>query len=266
MQALTDVIEPLSLDEAYLDLAGDVRHNRETSAATQLAELARRVKAEIGISISIGLAPNKFLAKLASDMDKPRGFWVIGHREAEAVLADMPVSAIHGIGPATQKRLAARGITKIRQLQSMTDAELKGHFGKFGDRLAMFVRGNDPRRVKPDRETKSISNETTFREDLRAPDDLVSIVLPLCEKVAERLVRAGLSGRTVVLKLKTADFQLLTRNVRLSTPTQRAETLLAAAERLIAREADGRAFRLIGIGVHDLDDATSADPPDLFSQ
>ncbi len=264
MLALTPVIEPLSLDEAYLDLSPTVRNDAGTAPAVLLASLAKRVKAEIGISISIGLAPNKFLAKLASDMDKPRGFAVIGAGEAERVLAPMPVGRIHGIGPATQTKLNARGITEIAQLQAMTDDELKLTFGKFGDRLAAFVRGQDQRRVSPRQAAKSVSNETTFRENLSAPDDLIDAVRPLCARVSERLKTSGYAGQTIVLKLKTAGFQTLTRNRRLAAPTQRADVLEACARQLIVREADGRAFRLIGIGVADLSPASDADPPDLF--
>ncbi|MEM9030234.1 MAG: DNA polymerase IV [Pseudomonadota bacterium] len=264
MLELTPVIEPLSLDEAYLDLADDVRHDPTQPPAVLLARLAKQVKAQIGISISIGLAPNKFLAKLASDLDKPRGFAVIGANEAEAVLAPMSVGRIHGIGPATQAKLEARGISEIRQLQAMSDEELKAQFGRFGARLAAFVRGRDPRNVSSRRATKSVSSETTFREDLSRAEDLIAAVRPMCESVARRLQRSGYAGGTVVLKLKTSDFQVLTRNRRLATPTQRDSVLSACAEQLIAKEADGRSFRLIGIGVTDLTAADDADPPDLF--
>ena len=266
MRELTDVIEPLSLDEAYLDLADDVRHDPATPPALLLARLAQRVKSEIGISISIGLAPNKFLAKLASDMDKPRGFAVIGAGEAEAVLAPMPVGRIHGIGPQTQAKLKARGITEIRQLQAMSETELKASFGRLGERLAAFVRGRDPRRISPARRTKSVSNETTFRRDLEQLDDLVAALKPLCERVSERLGAGGHAGRTIVLKLKTANFQILTRNHSLAVPTQRSDVIASAAVRLLEKEADGRAFRLIGVGVSDLVPASEADPPDLFVQ
>lgn len=265
MLELTPIIEPLSLDEAYLDLSDDVRHQPDLQPAVLLAGLAKRVKAQVGISISIGLAPNKFLAKLASDMDKPRGFAVIGSAEARRVLAPMPVGRIHGIGPAMQAKLEARGITEIRQLQSMSDDELRSNFGKFGGRLAEYVRGRDPRRVTPTRVAKSVSSETTFGLNLSSADDLRNAVEPLCNKVAERLARSGLAGRTITLKLKTADFQVLTRNRRLSTPTQRPDVLKSCASHLIQREANGRSFRLIGIGVSDLSPAADADLPDLFT-
>ena len=265
MLELTDVIEPLSLDEAYLDLSAGARRHPETAAAIALAGLAQRVKSEIGITISIGLAPNKFLAKLASDLDKPRGFAVIGSREAPALLAPMPVTRIHGIGPATQRRLAADGITIIAELQAMSQEALRARFGRFGERLAAYVRGGDPRAVTPERETKSVSSETTFARDTAALDDLLAAAAPLCARVADRLARSTLAGRTLVLKLKTSDFRILTRNRRLAQPTQRADVLMAAATPLIAREADGRLFRLIGVSVADLAPGGAADPPDLFT-
>ncbi|MEO0730251.1 MAG: DNA polymerase IV [Pseudomonadota bacterium] len=267
MLSLTPTIEPLSLDEAYLDLRADVRHDPETSPAVLLAELAKSVRRECGISISIGLAPNKFLAKLASDLDKPRGYAVIGEAEAEHVLADMPVAKIHGVGPQTAKKLESGGITHIHQLQAMADDELRLRFGRFGYRLAQYIRGRDPRVVSSRRKSKSVSAETTFRQDLTSPSDLLAAVSPLCDRVAERLREKHRAGRTVVLKLKTSQFQSLTRNHQLQAPTSRADTLRAVAERLVTREADGRSFRLIGIAVADLvTDSETADPPDLFSQ
>ncbi|MEL6226636.1 MAG: DNA polymerase IV, partial [Pseudomonadota bacterium] len=265
MLEVTPVIEPLSLDEAYLDLTADTRLDVTRPPAVQLAALAKRVRAEVGISISIGLAPNKFLAKLASDLDKPRGFAVIGAAEAEAALAPMKVSKIHGIGPQTAKKLEAGGVTHIHQLQAMADEELRQRFGKFGDRLSLYIRGQDPRRVTTDRVAKSVSAETTFHDNMARADDLVTAVAPLCDRVAQRLADKGVAGQTVVLKLKTADFQSLTRNRRLATPTNDVGVLLSCAEQLIRREADGRSFRLIGIGLADLTEATSTNAqPDLF--
>ena len=141
---------------------------------------------------------------------------------------------------------------------------LVARFGKFGHRLAQFAQGEDDRKVTRSRPAKSISGETTFRADLRSADHLIDAVRPLCDRVASRLVRADLGGLTVVLKLKTANFQVLTRNHRLADPTRRAEVILRAAEAMIRREADGRAFRLIGIGVTDLRPGEESDPPDLF--
>ncbi len=264
MLELTPTIEPLSLDEAYLDLAGDVRHNANRAPAVLLAELAKRVKADVGISISIGLAPNKFLAKLASDMEKPRGFSVIGRSEAMAVLAPMPVSRIHGVGPAMNRQLATAGIHTIEQLQRMSEQEIQTLFGKFGRKLAAYVRGEDPRGVSNVRASKSVSAETTFSVDKQSADDLIQASDRLCLRVAERLQRSELSGATLVVKLKTADFRTHTRNRKLPAPTQRADVLQQHANQILREECDGRWFRLIGIGVADVGPAEGADPPDLF--
>ena len=260
----TPVIEPVSLDEAYLDLAAEHRIGG-APAASALALIGARVEAEVGISVSIGLSANKFLAKLASEMRKPRGFSVIGAAEARALLAPLPVAKINGVGAMTAARLEAGGIRSIGDLQGLSEMQLVTRFGKLGRRLALFAHGLDDRRVTPDRATKSISAETTFRLDTGDPGVLVETARGLCERVAANLARKDLAGGTVVLKLKTSDFKLLTRSRRLEVPTQRATVLLEAALRLVEREADGRRrFRLIGIGADELVPAAAADPPDLF--
>lgn len=259
----TPLIEPVSLDEAYLDLSPGTRLV-DRPAAVLLARLQRAIEQRVGITVSVGLSYNKFLAKLASDRDKPRGFAVIGCAEAETILATLPVKAVHGIGEATARRMAEQGITMVAQLQQLPEAELVARWGKFGRSLAMLVHGADPRRVTPDRPAKSISAETTFSRDQTSLPALRQALAELCGRVADRLQRSGLAGGTVVLKLKTADFRVITRNHRLSFPTQRAETLIRHGDSLLSREADGRAFRLIGIGVADLCPAAEADPPDLF--
>ena len=259
----TAVIEPVSLDEAYLDLAEAHRIDMELPAIA-LARIAARVEAEVGITVSVGLSANKFLAKLASELRKPRGFSVIGAAEAKAFLAPLAVAKIHGVGAATAARLEASGVRTIADLQGRSEMQLVTELGRFGRRLARFAQGDDDRHVTPDRATKSISAETTFRRDTNRAADLCETARPLSERVAAQLVRKELAGQTLVLKLKTADFKLLTRNKRLEFPTQRASVLLEAALPLIEREADGRAFRLIGIGVDSLGPADAADPPDLF--
>lgn len=259
----TPMVEPLSLDEAYLDLSEGVRLV-ERAPAVILARLQRAIERRVGITVSAGLSYNKFLAKMASDRNKPRGFSVIGRAEARTLLAPMEVGALFGVGAATAARLEQAGIATIGQLQDMAEAELVTRFGKFGRALYLMARGEDGRRINPDRPAKSVSNETTFARDIRDPARLLAALEPLAAKVAGRLERAGLAGRTVVLKLKTADFKLLTRNHRLPVATARADQMLRVAAPLLEREADGRAFRLIGIGVSDLCAATEADPPDLF--
>ena len=263
MRAATPVIEPVSLDEAYLDLS-DAHRLGSGLPPELLARIARDVEIEVGITVSIGLAPNKFLAKLASERDKPRGFSVIGHIEARSFLSRLPVGKINGVGPATVRRLEAGGIATIGDLQHLSESELVVRFGRFGRRLAQYARGDDDRAVTPDRPTKSISAEDTFARDTASAVELLAEAQRLSERVAGQLVRYKLAAGTVTVKLKTARFALLTRSRRLAVPTQKAAVLFETARPLIEREADGRAFRLIGIGADTLAPETEADPPDLF--
>ena len=263
MQALTPLVEPLSIDEAFMDLAGTDSLHR-TSPARTLAVLARRVEEVHGITVSIGLSYNKFLAKIASDLDKPRGFAVIGRAEAQAFLADRPVTLLWGVGPAMQRRLAADGITRIGELARLGETALVTRYGRIGRRLWSCARGEDDRPVDPSREVKSVSSEITLDTDISDPEQLRPILWQLAETVARRMKKAGVLGRVVTLKLKTADFRLLTRSRRLSGPTRSAEAMYGVAERLLTREADGRAFRLIGVGTHDLIDAAESPQGDLL--
>ena len=270
--AATPIVEPVSLDEAYLDLGGTETLHRRHPAAT-LAEVARRIEREIGITVSIGLSFNKLLAKLASEMDKPRGFGVIGQAEAEGFLAARPVRVLPGVGRVMAAKLEADGITTVGALQRVSRAELAHRFGAYGAHLAELARGRDDRRVEPDREAKTLSAETTFESDLADADALRTELWPLCEKVARRLKTAGLAGRTVVLKLKTASFQILTRRRQVKQLTHLAEDLYAVAgpllDKEVAQPADGgpktrRRFRLIGVGMSDLAPAESDPIRDLF--
>jgi len=259
----TPMIEPVSLDEAYLDLGPGVRLV-ERPPAVLLARLVAAIESRVGITVSAGLSYNKFLAKLASDRDKPRGFSVIGRADATRILAELPVRALWGVGAATARRMAEQGIATVAQLQAMPEAELSARWGKFGRQLAGLVHGIDHRPVTPDRPAKSVSTETTFARDIKDTAALARALEPLAVSVARRLAREDAAGRTVVLKLKTADFRLITRHHRLSDPTGRAEPILRTGLILLNRLADGRPFRLIGIGVTDLCPAAEADPPDLF--
>jgi DNA polymerase-4 len=265
MLETTPLVQPISIDEAFLDLTGTERLHGGPPSRT-LALLARRVERELGITISIGLSYNKFLAKLASDLDKPRGYAVIGRAEAQDFLADRPVTQIWGVGPALERRLAGEGIIKIGQLREFKEAELVARYGAMGRRLHRFARGEDERRVEPERVTKSISAETTFDRDIAEPKELAAELWPLCETVARRLVAAGLAAGGVTLKLKTPAFRIITRAHRLPAPTQRAELLFREGLRLLEREAGGAPYRLIGIGADALADAREADPPDLFDE
>ena len=264
----TPIIQPVSLDEAYLDLSDEARADgegeREGPPAIALADVARRIEREVGITVSIGLSHNKFLAKLASDLEKPRGYSVIGRDETKSFLAPLPVRKINGVGEVTAHKMIETGIETIGQLQEMPEAELVGRFGKFGRRLAGYAQGRDNRKVTIGGAAKSVSAETTFARDINGTDELLLAIKPLCARVAARLVCGGHAGGTVVLKLKTGNFKLLTRNRQLPNPTQKAEVIYQQAVDLIEREADGRYFRLVGIGVGDICPAAEADPPDLF--
>jgi DNA polymerase-4 len=254
MLEVTPLVEPLSIDEAFLDLTGTARLHGMSPALT-LAHLITRIADTVGISASVGLSHNKFLAKLASDLEKPRGFSVLGKAETLSFLASKPVGFIWGVGKAMQEELAKGGITMISQLQQMEKNELMRRHGAMGARLYHLSRGEDQRIVSTDDHSKSISAETTFNTDIADRDELERILWPLAEKVSRRAKAEGVAGHTVVLKLKTADFKLRTRNVSLADPTLLANRIYDAALPLLQREATGTSFRLIGIGITGLVEA-----------
>lgn len=262
MQELTPLVEPISIDEAFLDLAGTERLHHASPAVT-LARFAGKVESELGISISIGLSYAKFLAKVASDMDKPRGFSVIGRGEAVAFLAGRPVGLIPGIGRASAERLAAAGLRLIGDLRSAGDETLFRSAGRDGPRLKRLANGIDERKVEPRREARSVSSETTLDSDLSRFEDLEPVLWRLCERTAKRLKAQALAGRTVTLKLKTAEFRSITRAGRLPEPTQLAARLFSLGRALLARECAGPRYRLIGIGASDLSPPETADHGDL---
>ena len=262
MRGLTPQVEPLSIDEAFMDLAGTERLHG-VPPAIALGRFATRVENEIGITASIGLSYCKFLAKIASDFEKPRGFSVIGQEEAVSFLAKQPVTMIWGVGKAFAATLKRDGIRQIGQLQQMDRGDLMRRYGSMGDRLYHLSRGLDDRKVNPDQDTKSVSAETTFNTDLAAAEDLVPVLRRLSERVSERLKKAGLAGRTVTLKLKSSDFKTRTRNRQLTDPTRLADRIFQTGLELLRRETDGTTYRLIGIGVSDFMDLDRADPPDL---
>jgi DNA polymerase-4 len=265
MLELTPLVEPVSIDEAFLDLSGTERLHHGSPAVT-LARFARRVEGEIGISISVGLSYNKFLAKIASDLEKPRGFSIIGRQEAAEFLADKSVSIIPGIGSAAQARLSKAGVTLISHLRDTSLRTLFEALGRDSQRLSKLAWGEDGRPVTPERETKSISAETTFDTDLRAFEDLEPTLWRLSEKVSRRLKAAGLAGQSVTLKLKDREFRLLTRTRSGLPPTQLAVRLFEPARQLLKTACDGTAYRLIGIGAADLCDGAEADRGDLADQ
>jgi DNA polymerase-4 len=265
MRALTPLVEPLSIDEAFLDLSGTQRLHG-ASAAKTLAKLAIEVERDIGITVSIGLSGNKFLAKIASDLDKPRGFAVLGLAEAAAFLAPRPVSFIYGVGKAMEARLQNDGYRLISDLQRADEIDLMRRYGVEGRRLARLAHGRDVRVVDPSRETKSVSAETTFNKDIADFTALERILWALSERVSRRLKKQELAGSTINVKLKTADFRTRTRAASLSDPTQLAARIFDTGRELLKRETDGTSYRLVGIGVSALVPANEADPANLMDR
>lgn len=263
MRDYTPLVEPLSIDEAFLDLSG-TQSLHKGSAARTLARIVKRIESEVGVTASVGLSYNKFLAKVASDLDKPRGFAAIGMAEAPEFLATRPVGVIWGVGKALQGKLRRDGITTAGHLQRMEEAALVARYGSIGRRLYQFSRGRDNRPVAPVSVPKSVSAETTFADDIYNLDELCNRIWPLCETVSRRLKAKNLAGRTLTLKLKRADFRQITRSRTLGAPTRYAEILYRTATKMLEKEAVGPAFRLIGIGVADIVNARDADPPDLL--
>ncbi|HEY7248486.1 MAG TPA: DNA polymerase IV [Xanthobacteraceae bacterium] len=265
MSKLTPIVEPVSIDEAFMDLSGTSRLHG-TSAAKALARFAQEVEKELSITVSIGLSCNKFLAKIASDLDKPRGFAVLGRAEAGAFLAPKPVTWIFGVGKVAQQRLSRDGVRTIGDLQRLGESELMRRYGAEGRRLARLSHGSDDRCVEPERETKSISAETTFEHDLADFRPLEQRLWQLCEKVSARLKHNGLAGSTVTLKLKTADFRIRTRAQSVAQPTQLAGRIFSVGRSLLETQVDGTMFRLIGVGVSSLVAADGAELPDLVDR
>ncbi|KQP10825.1 DNA polymerase IV [Methylobacterium sp. Leaf99] len=263
MLDLTPLVEPVSIDEAFLDLSGTERLHGASPALT-LARFAARVEREIGITVSIGLSDAKFLAKIASDLDKPRGFAILGRAEAVEFLAGRPVSILPGIGQAARARLAERGIRRVSDIARADPRTLHAALGRDASRLLALARGDDPRPVRPERDTKSVSAETTFSADIAAFEALRPILWRLCEKVSGRLKRQNLAAANVTLKLKDSAFRLRTRTRGGLAPTQLAARLFADSEPLLRAACDGTPFRLLGIGGGDLCDAVHADRGDLI--
>ncbi|WBU28313.1 DNA polymerase IV [Rhodopseudomonas palustris] len=265
MHALTPLVEPLSIDEAFLDLAGTERMHGMIPAKV-LAKFVREVERDIGVTASVGLSCNKFLAKIASDLDKPRGFAALDQDEAREMLAPRPVGFIFGVGPATASRLASRGFRTIADLQRADEIEMMRQFGDEGRRLWRLARGIDDRKVVPDRGAKSISNEITFEDDIRDLATLEKILWRLSEKVSSRLKSAALSGSTITLKLKTADFRQRTRAQTIHAPTQMANRIFSVSREMLSKEVDGTAFRLIGTGVSALTEQTGPTEDDMLDR
>ena len=258
MEALTPAIQPLSLDEAFLDLTGTERLHGAPPAVL-LARLVLQMETQLGLTGSVGLSHNKFLAKIASDQDKPRGFSIIGAAETPAFLHNKPVRLIWGVGAATQSALESHGIRTFDDLLRWDRKDLGRKFGSLGDRLYHLARGQDHRPVNAHEPVKSISKETTFNEDTADPDLLDGHIWRLAEQVSDRAKARDLGGRVVTLKLKRRDFSLLTRRHALHEPTQIADRIYRTARQLFEQSADPGPFRLIGVGISELVPATEAD-------
>jgi len=253
MLELTPLVQPVSIDEAFLDLTGTTRLHNATPALS-LLRLARRIEQQLGVTVSVGLSHNKFLAKMASDLQKPRGFSVIGKAETKEFLATRPVGNIWGVGAAMQASLEKRGISMISQLQTMEKNELMRNFGSMGARLYHLSRGEDFREVDTEDVEKSISAETTFNEDIADYEALEAKLWSLCQKVSRRAKKQGYAGRTITLKLKTKDFSSRTRALSVEEPTNLAHVMFDAGKKLLRKETGREQFRLIGIGISRLDE------------
>lgn len=251
MEDLTPAIEPLSLDEAFMDLSGTTRLHG-APPAVMLAKLVNRMKTELGVTGSIGLSHNKFLAKIASDQDKPNGFFVIGQSDTQSFLADKPIGLIWGVGRATQESLEKAGIRTISDLLRWDKLDLTSRFGTTGARLWHLARGQDRRRVMQHTPIKSISNETTLFEDVADRDLLDGHLWRMCEKVSDRAKARELAGRVVILKLKTSKHQIITRRMTLRDATQLADIVYRETRAMLDQIAVGTAYRLIGAGLSDL--------------
>ena len=265
MFELTPLVQPVSIDEAFLDLSGTERLHK-SSPAVSLVKLAQRIEREIGVSVSIGLSHNKFLAKMASDMNKPRGFSIIGVAETKSLLASKPVGAIWGVGQAMQASLEKRGLRLISQLQTMALADLMLQYGKMGARLYYLSRGEDWRDVNTNDEAKSISAETTFFDDISDYTELEAKLWSLCQRVSKRAKRSDHIGKAITLKLKTKDFELRTRSTSLSDGTNLAHVIFEAGKQLLKKEVGQTKYRLIGIGIHRLQETTGGEIPALDSK
>jgi DNA polymerase IV len=262
MQTLTPLVEPVSIDEAFLDLTGCERVH-DAAAPLTLARFAKKIESEIGVTISVGLSYCKFLAKFASDLDKPRGYSIVERSRAVALLAVEPISRIWGVGKVAQTRLNQAGLRLIGDIQALDEATMFARHGPEGGRLWRLAHGRDDRRVTPERDTKSISAETTFDVDSADKEHLTRTLLLLCERVAARLRKQQLACRNVTLKLRTADFKLRTRSRSGFEPTQLASRLFLVARALLDKEMDGARFRLLGVSTADFVPADFADQGDL---
>ena len=266
MMDAAPLVESLSIDEAFIDLTGTERLHGGPPAQT-LMRLQKRILAEIGVTMSVGLSYNKFLAKTASDLDKPNGFAIIGKGEALDFLKGKPVEFIFGVGPAFARSLKKFGILTIADVRRRSDSDMMKQFGESGLRLAKLARAEDSRPVKPLSKRKSISKETTFNEDINDETILSDKLWKLCTEVSALAKDKNLAGRVITLKLKTRDFSTITRRRTLAEPAQLADIIFRTCLPLLQKEISGknryRKFRLIGAGLSGLC-APTGDSGDLL--
>jgi len=257
----TDLIEPLSLDEAYLDVTAD-RRGLGTARATA-EEIRKRIREECNLTASAGVSYCKFVAKLASDQNKPDGLCVITPDRAQAYIAALPVARFHGIGPVTARKLESLGIMTGADLQERSLAELEMRFGSSGRWYWRICRGIDEREVCSDRPYKSVSAERTFDDDLKDPDRLSSELTRIAGYAWDRIERANVSGRTVTLKVKFADFEIITRSRSFGTHIGRDEFETTGQSLLAALHPLSKGIRLLGLGLHNLTEGEAKEPRQL---
>jgi len=253
LEATTPLVEPLSIDEAFLDVTGSARLLGD--GPTIAASLKAAIRADTGLAASIGVAPNKFLAKLASDWEKPDGLVIIDAREAAARIAPLSIDKMWGVGPVTAERLRRLGIRTFGDLAALDEAEALRRIGRTGDHLRRLARGEDDRPVVPDGQAKSIGHEQTFETDLDDAEHVRSVMLAQAESVGRRARRHGLRGRTVTVKIRFGDFETITRSRTLPAATDATDAIWAAARDLFDAWANAgyRPVRLAGVTLGNLE-------------
>ncbi len=251
MHELTPLVEPVSIDEAYLDLRGTRRiHNGPPVQI--LMKLQNKIERELGLGVSIGLSHNRFLAKIASDLDKPRGFSVIGEAETLEFLGSKPPTILKGVGPAFGSRLHRDGLYTLGQIREIPERELMQKYGESGLRLSQLSRGIGSSNIHPESKRKSVSCETTFEQNISKEKPLEKILWQLCEKVSEQAKQKGYAGYTLTLRLKTADHRRITRSITIDHPVQLADTLFRELRPKLKKEIGMMSFRLLGVGISSL--------------
>ncbi len=260
----TDLVEPLSLDEAYLDVTEPRRGPRSGTLIAR--EIKREILSATGLTASAGVSHTKFLAKIASDLHKPNGLTVILPEQAQAVIDRLPVTAFHGVGPATARRMHERNIESGADLKAQSLPDLRAWFGRHGEHYHRISRGIDDRPVDPARERKSVGAEQTYEHNLLGPDAVKAALGPLSETLQRRLTQSGYRGRTLVLKLKFADHRVVTRRGNAAAPLHRAADLRHLAETLVSTDLlGGRSVRLVGLCVTGARPDDDGRQPPLFA-